>query len=170
LHEEGVYYARESAVTGGSGELRRPCPSGGTHLNGYRRWTIERLHYTLKSGLGAEKLQIDDATSLSHALALHYVVACRLLQLTYLARHDPEHPALDVLSPDEVAVLSMAEGKPIRTVAAAVLAIAKQGGYAPYRTAPPPGVKVLWLGLQRLHGMALGWRLARTANAGGTAG
>ena len=29
-------------------------------------------------------------------------------------------------------------------------AIAKLGGYTPYRRAPEPGVKVLWLGLRRL--------------------
>jgi len=78
---------------------------------------IERLHYTLKSGLRAERLQIDDAESLSHALALYYVVACRLLQLTYLARHAPERPAAEVLHPAELAVLAAAEGKPIHTVA-----------------------------------------------------
>jgi len=35
-----------------------------------RRWGIERLHFTLKSGLRIERLQFDDATSLKHALAV----------------------------------------------------------------------------------------------------
>lgn len=60
---------------------------------------------------------------------------------------------------DELAVLAATEKRPVVTIAEAVLAIAKLGGYTWYRTAPPPGVKVLWMGLQRLHGMAEGWRL-----------
>jgi hypothetical protein len=36
-----------------------------------------------------------------------------------------------------------------------------------YRTAPPPGVKVLWLGWRELTAMVRGWRLARGQEAGG---
>lgn len=126
-----------------------------------RRWVIERLHYTLKSGLGAEKLQMDDAVSLAHALALYYVVAWRLLFLTYTARENPDAPAATVLEADELAVLEAATGQPVRTVGAAVTAIARLGGYEPYRNGPPPGVKTLWQGQIRLDGMRLGWQLAR---------
>ncbi len=126
-----------------------------------RRWVIERLHYTLKSGLGAERLQIDDAGSLSHALALYYVVAWRLLHLTYTAREDPERPAAEILDVDAVAVLEAASGRPVLTVREAVIEIARLGGYQPYRSAPPPGVKVLWHGQIRLDSMVIGWRLAR---------
>ena len=125
-----------------------------------RRWLIERLHYTLKSGLRVEKLQIDDALSLAHALALYYVVAWRLLHLTYTAREAPERAATEVLDGDEIAVLQAATGQPVLTVAAAVLAVARLGGYQPYRSALPPGVKVLWQGQVRLESMTLGWRLA----------
>ena len=45
-----------------------PVPGfpGACLMVGYyaRRWVIERLHFTLKSGLGVERLQIDDAESL----------------------------------------------------------------------------------------------------------
>ncbi|MGV3723121.1 MAG: IS4 family transposase, partial [Actinomycetota bacterium] len=125
-----------------------------------RRWVIERLHFTLKSGLRAERLQIDDARSLSHCLALYYVVAWRLLQLTYLAREDPERPAVEVLAADEIAVLEAAAQKPVRTLAEAVRESARLGGYQYYRTAPPPGVKSLWLGWRYLTGLVQGWRLA----------
>jgi hypothetical protein len=122
----------------------------------------EALHYTLKSGLRAEHLQIDDAVSLAHALTLYYVVAWRLMDLTFLGRHEPEAPANQVLSPDEIAVLTAAEGKTIVTVREAVLAIARQGGYQPYQKTPP-GLRVLWLGLQRVQAMAAGFRLAQQA-------
>lgn len=125
-----------------------------------RRWVIERLHFTLKSGLRAERLQIEDARSLSHALALYYVVAWRLLQLTYLAREAPNQPAAAVLAAEELTVLEAAAKKPVRTLADAVREIAILGGYQYYRTAPPPGVKSLWLGWRYLTGLVHGWRLA----------
>lgn len=131
-----------------------------------RRWSIERFHFTLKSGCQVEKLQIDDVTSLEHALVVYYVVAWRLQHLTYLARLEPETPAEEALAAEEVAVLSQAEGRPIRTIQEAVRAIAKLGGYTPYRRAPEPGVKVLWLGWRRLEAMLEGWRLARRAMIG----
>jgi hypothetical protein len=42
--------------------------------------SIERLHYTLKTGgCNAERLQMDSVRTISFALALYYVVAWRLL-------------------------------------------------------------------------------------------
>jgi transposase Tn5 family protein/transposase-like protein len=128
-----------------------------------RRWGIERFHFTLKSGCQVEKLQIDDVTSLEHALALYYVVAWRLLQLTHLARLEPEKPAVEVLAAEELAVLSQAERRPVLTIQEAVRAIAKLGGWTASKTAPEPGVKTLWLGVRRLEAMVEGWRLARQA-------
>jgi hypothetical protein len=125
------------------------------------RWGIERLHFTVKSGCQAERLQFDDATSIQHALALYFVVAWRLLYLTHLARTEPERPAHDLLATEELAVLTQAEGKPVTTAQAAVRAVAKLGGHETYRNAPEPGVKRLWLGLRRLEAMVEGWRLAR---------
>lgn len=125
-----------------------------------RRWTIERLHFTLKSGCAAEKLQMDTAHSLMCALALYYVVVWRLLYLTHLARTEPDKPADELLTAEERAVLTQREGRTIRTARGAVEAIAKMGGFEPYRGGPEPGVKSLWLGLRRLEAMAEGWRLA----------
>jgi Transposase DNA-binding/Transposase DDE domain len=125
-----------------------------------RRWVIERLHFTLKSGLRAERLQIDDAISLKHALAVYYVIAWRLLYLTYLARAEPDAPATDAFEADELTVLAGGTGRSVETVGQAVLAVAELGGWQRYRTAPPPGVKSLWVGWITLRGMVRGYRLA----------
>ena len=125
-----------------------------------RRWVIERLHFTLKSGLRAERLQIDDAVSLAHALAVYYVVAWRLLHLTYLAREQPEAPASASFEAEELTVLAAATKRDVGTVWEAVLAVAELGGWQRYRTAPPPGVKSLWVGWITLRGMVQGYRLA----------
>jgi len=125
-----------------------------------RRWVIERLHFTLKSGLRAERLQIDDAVSLRHALAVYYVVAWRLLHLTYVARERPDAPAHEAFEADELAVLAGATQREIGTLWEGVLAVAELGGWQRYRTAPPPGVKSLWVGWITLRGMVQGYRLA----------
>jgi hypothetical protein len=125
------------------------------------RWTIERLHYTLKSGLKAESLQIDDAHSLAHCLATYYIVAWRLLYVTHLARETPQAPATTVLTELEVQVLESVSGRPVTTLEIAVREIAKLGGYEHYRNKRlPPGVKVMWWGLQRLDAMVSGWMAA----------
>lgn len=125
-----------------------------------RRWGIERLHYTLKSGLQIERLQFDDAHTLSNALAIYWIVAWRIMHLTYVAREDPTSPAHWVLEKDELTVLALKEGKPVKTAQEAVTAIAKLAGYRPTPKGLPPGVKVLWIGIRKLEGMVEGWRLA----------
>lgn len=112
--------------------------------------------------MNAEGLRFDDADSLANALALYYIVAWRLLHLTYLARIDPVQPARNSLAQIEIDILCQVEGKPVATIAQAVVAIAKLGGYTYYRNAAAPGVKLLWLGLRKLEGMVAGYRLAMT--------
>lgn len=127
-----------------------------------KRWTIERLHYTIKSGgCNAERLQMDDVYSLKLALALYYITAWRLLFITYLARVKPETPVNVILGDAEIDVLCKKENRQITTCAEAVIAIAKLGGYEYYKNGPPPGVKRLWIGLRRLEDMALGWLAAK---------
>jgi hypothetical protein len=141
-----------------------------------RRWRVppgrERLHFTLKSGLRAERVQIDDARSLSHCLAIFYVIAWRLLMrpqagTRYMARENPDRPAAEILSQDQIAVLEKSSGKQIVTLVDAVRETAVLGGYQYYRTAPPPGVKVLWLRWRQLTARVRGWGLARGQEAGG---
>ena len=57
-------------------------------------------------------------------------------------------------------VLTTMSKQTVDTVAKAVILIAKLGGYTYYKTAPPPGVKVLWLGWQRLEAIVQGFKLA----------
>ena len=125
-----------------------------------RRWTIERLHYTLKSGCRAERLQIDDGHALQNALALYYMVAWHVLWLTHLARTQPDKPAQEVLQPEELQVLRAAAPKPVITVRDALREIARLAGYEPYANGPPPGEKRIWQGLFYLEALTHGWNLA----------
>jgi len=117
------------------------------------RWMIERLHYTLKSGCQAERLQLDDAQSLANVLALYYVIAWRVMYMTYQSRIRPDEPAEAIFSAVEIVVLSKMSKTNIMTLAEAVKQIAKMGGHEPYKNGPPPGVKTIWLGLRKLDAM-----------------
>lgn len=124
-----------------------------------RRWGIERLHYTLKSGLQVEQFQMDTAATLCHALAVSYVVAWRLLWLTQLAREEPEAPAETLVSAEEQTVLALATGQPVTNRREVIRALARLGGFPGNPKAGEPGVKTLWLGLTRFDGLMAGWRL-----------
>jgi hypothetical protein len=125
-----------------------------------RRWLCERFHYVLKSGCEVEKLQVDDAHTLSNVLAVYCVVAWRLLYITHIARAEPETAAETVITSTEKLILSQIAKKPINTANEAVLAIGQLGGYTAYKRAAPPGVKVLWIGLRQLEALTTGWKLA----------
>lgn len=122
--------------------------------------TIERVHQTLKQGLLAERLQIDDFHSLRNALALYYLVAWRWLYLTQVARDTPEAPASTVCTAEEGEVLSRAVGRKLCTVREVVRAMAKVGGWEDYPSCGEPGVLAVWRGLRELQSMVRGYRLA----------
>lgn len=126
-----------------------------------RRWVIEELSLVLKSGLGAERLQMDDRHTLQNTLALLYVVAWRVLHLRDLSRFLPDASADALLDDTEREVLAAAVGQPITTADDVVRAIARLAGFPSYPSAGRPGVKTLWEGLRRLEGAVFGWKLAR---------
>lgn len=128
------------------------------------RWRIERLHYVLKCGLDVEAAQHARRPALDQALALFYLVAWRLLWLTYLGRLAPTLPATTVFSAVELQILGHATRRPVSTLGAAVVALGVLGGYTPYRSALPPGAKVLWRGYRRLHDAQLGYGAAQAAH------
>jgi hypothetical protein len=130
-----------------------------THYS--RRWLIERLHHTLKSGQRAEKLQISDLHDLCNTLALMFVVSWRIMHITHLNRTSPGLPVLEVVSQDELQVLQAETKSVITNVGEAVRAIAKLGGYQAYRTAAPPGTVSIWRGFRTLEALTRGWILAR---------
>ena len=83
-----------------------------------------------------------------------------------MAREQPEAPARASLEAEELTVLAAATKRDVSTVWEAVLAVAELGGWQRYRTAPPPGVKSLWVGWITLRGMVQGYRLALASREG----
>ncbi|NEP57769.1 MAG: IS4 family transposase [Symploca sp. SIO2G7] len=129
------------------------------------RWLIERYHYTLKSGCRLEQLQLEKAEALERALATYAIVAWRLLWLTYEARCHPSVSVEGVLSQPEWQVLyCYIHQTPVPPLVPPKLVdcvrwIAQLGGFLGRKSDGEPGVKTLWLGLQRLEDMAAIWQL-----------
>jgi hypothetical protein len=129
------------------------------------RWLIERYHYTLKSGCRLEQLQLETADRLERALATYAIVAWRLLWLTYEARRHPSESIEGILPTHEWQALycyiyqtTVLPNEP-PTLADCVRWIARLGGFLGRKNDGEPGVKTLWLGLQRVHDMASIWQL-----------
>lgn len=134
------------------------------------RWLIERYHYTLKSGCRLEQLQLETADRLERALATYAIVAWRLLWLTYEARIHPSESIEGVLPAHYWIALYchmhqttvLPDKSP--TLAECVRWIARLGGFLGRKSDGEPGVKTLWLGLQRVHDMASIWQLLSPGN------
>lgn len=129
------------------------------------RWTIEEYFKALKTGCQYEKRQLESAHSLLNALAVLSTVAWRLLLLRHIARHAPNRPASDALTPSQLEVLQAVAKRPIPkrpTVQEAMLAVAGLGGHLPRNG--DPGWLVLGRGMHDLLLLELGWRAREQAD------
>jgi hypothetical protein len=125
------------------------------------RWVIEEFHKVLKTGLGAERLQLEQADRLFAAIALMSVVAVRLLDLKERVRAAPHAPAESSgVDPLSITLLERHVGRRLETVQDVVLAIGRLGGHMGRKRDGLPGWKTLWLGLRQLDAMTHGARLA----------
>ncbi|QKG53660.1 IS4 family transposase [Hymenobacter sp. BRD67] len=125
------------------------------------RWLIEDFHKALKTGLGAERLQLHTAPRLFAAVALLSVVALALVDLREHSRQQPDAPAESSgLSASYLRVLRSQRTRPIRTVREVFYALAGLGGHLGRTGDGPPGWQTLWLGLVSLRYLAEGVRLA----------
>jgi hypothetical protein len=126
------------------------------------RWHVEEYHKILKSGCQVERYRLA-ADGMKTLLGFLSVIAVELLQLTYLHRTQPTADAIEVLNPLQLQVLKVKSPKlpKVLTVAWAVEAIARLGGYLEHRHNTPIGIGVLWRGWLKLHDLCEGWLLAR---------
>jgi hypothetical protein len=112
------------------------------------RWVIEAYHKAIKTGLGAERLQLESAERLFAAIAIMSVVALRLIELRErLRRHPDAEAAQSGLSPLELEVLRQKSGRTLRTVREVALAIGRLGGHLNRTRDGLPGWQTLWHGM-----------------------
>jgi hypothetical protein len=125
------------------------------------RWLLEEFHKALKTGLGAERLQLKKAHQLFAAIAVMSVVALRLIELREQLRLDPQAPvASSGLERLELEVLALATRRRLRTVGEVALAIGRLGGHLNRKGDGLPGWITLWRGMSQLNALVEGAHLA----------
>lgn len=127
------------------------------------RWQIEIYFRVLKSGCQVEASQLETGAAFRVYLGLCLVVAWRVLYLLMLGRECPELPCDVVLEAAEwQAVYTVVKrSKPPQQPPALgemVQMIATLGGYLGRKGDGPPGPKTMWLGMQRMTDLVLGWQ------------
>lgn len=124
------------------------------------RWVIEDYHKALKTGLGAERLYLEDAHRLFAAISVMSVDALRLLELREAMRVEPAGPAaasgLDAL---ELKILRLKTKRVLKTVNDVNLALGRLGGHMNRKADGPPGLITLWRGMKKLRALVEGARL-----------
>ena len=129
-----------------------------------QRWKIERFHFVLKSGCQIEKIQQRSVGKIVTLILMYSVISIKTLNMTYLARISPELPCDIVFAEDEWKILYCAVNKtPIApnepySIAQAILFTAKLAGWGGAETDGAPGLKVIWLGLEKLNFLVQSFR------------
>jgi hypothetical protein len=137
------------------------------------RWPIEIYFRVLKSGCKVEESQLETAERFEPYLALCMIVAWRVMYVMMLGRECPDLPCDVALDDDEwKAVYATVQKKPppsqppsMKTM---IGLIASLGGWLGRKCDGDPGPKAMWVGMQRMTDLALGWR-ARADQSGNTA-
>ncbi len=129
------------------------------------RWEIEVFFKTFKSGCKVEEKSLRSADRLFPLFSLYLIIAWRINHLLHMSRVVPEI-LCDVFfdaSEWKAAYLAATRNKtPLLsppTMEEMLNYIAKLGGYLGRKKDPPPGVKVIWLGMSKLSQYVDAWDL-----------
>ena len=121
-----------------------------------RRWGIETWHKVLKSGCKVEDCLLETAERLSRYLALFSVIGVRLMHVATLARVQPDRPATEVFSAEEVEALHIRVHKALPPpqppgLREVVRLLGRLGGHLGRKGDGEPGMTVLWRDWMRLY-------------------
>ena len=127
------------------------------------RWLIEIFFRTLKSGCRVEDRRFETLARELRCLAVYMIVAWRTLLVCRLGRSCPEISCEAIFTPGEwrsvYRVVNRKEPpKEAPKLQEMVRLVAQLGGYVNKKDREDePGPQTVWLGLQRLHDIALCW-------------
>lgn len=121
-----------------------------------QRFGIETWHKVLKSGCKVEDCLLETAERLGRYLTLFSIIGVRLMHVAHLARAQPDLPATEILSAEEIEALHVRlykkrpppEPPSVREV---VRMIGRIGGHLGRKCDGEPGVTVMWRGWMRLY-------------------
>jgi hypothetical protein len=138
-----------------------------------RRWIVEELHKSQKTGCQIEDLQFTSVAALQPAIALLSIVAVTLLNLREASRRPDARMRLatTLLATEYVEALSVWRHQTIRrdlTVHDFFYALARLGGHQNRKSDRRPGWIVIWRGWTKLQCMTEGYVAAQRKNCGRT--
>ena len=126
------------------------------------RWIVEDFHKALKTGVGAEKLQLETSERLFSAISIMSIVALRLLKIRETFRINPDDSYKNSgISELELKVLEKSLNRKLKTVKDVNLAIGRLGGHLNRKNDGPPGLLTLWRGMNYLLKLVEGVKLAK---------
>lgn len=129
------------------------------------RWEIEIFNKILKSGCKIEEKQLQSGDRLKVLIALFLILAWRVQYLLMIGRACPDMSSGDLFEECEwKSVFRIvnksepipAEPPPLKDF---IRMIAMLGGYIGRNNDPPPGPKVMWIGLSRMSDFAMAWEI-----------
>jgi hypothetical protein len=128
------------------------------------RWMVEVFFRTLKSGCRAEERRFEHIDRHLRCLAVYLIVAWRTLYVCRLGRACPETSCEAIFEPAEWqsvyrVVQNTAPPPQPPSLGDLVRMIAQLGGYVARPRRDPPGPQTVWLGMQRMHDIAMCWEL-----------
>lgn len=127
------------------------------------RFMIEVLFRVLKSGCRVEERRFEHIDRMLPCVAVYLIVAWRTLMICRLGRSTPDLNCEAIFDPAEwkSVWMTVQRKKPPRRapqLATILPLVAQLGGYVNFpNRKDPPGPQTLWLGLQRMHDLALAW-------------
>jgi hypothetical protein len=127
------------------------------------RWKIETFHKILKSGCRSEDSRMETAQRLTNLIAIYCIVSWRIFWMTMVNRVEPDASPSVAFTELEIEVLDKVRpggrGTP-GTLAHYLNKLARLGGYLNRNNDGPPGPKIFWSGLTRLHDIVFGVQIA----------
>jgi hypothetical protein len=131
------------------------------------RWQIEIFFKILKSGCTVEKLQFETLEATKKCLAMYLIIAWRILYLTMFGRNCPNMDCSLFFEEHEwQSVYAVMTKKPPPAsppkLNEMIRMIARLGGFLNRKSDGYPGPKTMWIGMQRMTDIALGWQIAIT--------
>ena len=116
------------------------------------RWQIEVFFKVLKSGCKIEDNCLKTRERMENLIAVYMILAWRVMYLMGLGKNCPDLPG-NQFFPVEVCQLlckKFKKNKERVSVGEMIILVARLGGYPARKNDPPPGVKVIWKGLNKL--------------------
>ena len=128
------------------------------------RWMIEIVFRILKSGCRVEVRRFEHVDRFLPCLGVYLIVTWRTLYVCRLGRAFPEISCEAIFEPAEwKSVYQVVRREPAPSqppvLSVMVRMVAQLGGYVNRKRPDDPGPQTVWLGLQRLHDIALCWQL-----------